>query len=94
MHTMMIRMTIDPHFMTEVTRHFTDDVAPWARSRPGFVSGQWLVHEGQRSAAGVVVFDSCDAADTAAEQARGAGQSPDSPWSIVDVMVLEQIAVA
>jgi hypothetical protein len=94
MHTMMVRMTIDPHFMSEVTRHFADDVAPWASTRPGFVSGQWLVHEGESAAAGIVVFDSCAAADAAAEQARGSAPSAGSPWSIDDVMVLEQIVVA
>jgi hypothetical protein len=94
MHTMIVRMTIDPHFMSAVTRHFTDDVAPWASTRQGFVNGQWLVHEGESAAAGIIVFESCAAADAAAEQVRGAGPSQGLPWSIVDVMVLEQIVVA
>jgi Antibiotic biosynthesis monooxygenase. len=42
MHTMVVRMSIDPERADEAARHLREDVVAWARQQPGFVNGQWL----------------------------------------------------
>jgi len=42
MHTIVVRMSIDPDRADEATRHLREDVVAWARQQPGFVNGQWL----------------------------------------------------
>ena len=70
MHTMVVRMSVDPARNKEVREHITEEVVHWARRQPGFVSGQWLCVPGDNLAMGVVVFDSAQAANTAANDPR------------------------
>src|SRR5436190_12378870 len=42
MHTMVVRMSIDPERADEAARQLREDVVAWARQQPGFVNGQWL----------------------------------------------------
>ena len=73
MHTMVVRMSIDPERADEAARHLREDVVAWARQQPGFVNGQWLRSPDGSEGIGVVVFASPDAAVSAA---RGPRSSP------------------
>ena len=97
MHTMVVRMSIDPGRGQEVREHFEKDVVPWAKRQPGFVSGQWLTLPEGDKAMGVVVFESADAANTAANDPRDYAQKQRDEaraWNIDDVTVYEQVGQA
>ena len=86
MHTMVVRMSIDPARADEAARHLREDVVAWARQQPGFVNGQWLRSPDGSEGIGVVVFASPDAAASAARGPRsypattaGPGTSRTSP---------------
>ena len=88
MHTMMVRMSIDPVRADEAARHLREDVVAWARQQPGFVNGQWLRSPDGSEGIGVVVFASPDAAASAARGPRsypgttaGRGTSRTSPFT-------------
>ena len=70
MHTMVVRMSIDPERADEAARHLREDVVAWARQQPGFVNGQWLRSPDGSEGIGVVVFASPDAAASAARGPR------------------------
>jgi hypothetical protein len=92
MHTVVVRMSTDPGRRTDVIRHLRDDVVPWARSRPGFVSAQWLLSADGTEGRGVIVFDSAEAAERAAEAPRTYIRDEGRPWNIEGVEVYEQVA--
>jgi hypothetical protein len=92
MHTLVVQMSTDPSRAEEVARHLRDDVAGWAQGQPGFVTGQWLGSPDGRTAIGVVVFDSEDAAISAAQGPRSYGRDDDRAWNIEGVTVYEQLA--
>ena len=94
MHTLVVQMSTDPSRADEIARHFRDDVAPWARRQPGFVTGQWLRSPDRRAGIGVVVFASEDAAAAAAQGPRGYPRDERRAWNIMDVTVYEQLASA
>ena len=94
MHTMVVRMSVDPARAGEVARHLREDVAGWARQQPGFVSGQWLCRDGATEALGVVVFASRADADRAAQGPRGYRRDGARAWNIEDVILYEQAASA
>jgi hypothetical protein len=66
MHTIVVRMSLDPARTDLVARHLREDIVSWARQQPGFVAGQWLIGPGQDQGMGVVVFATEDAATAAA----------------------------
>ncbi len=97
MHTMIVTMSVDPARVSDVLRHFEDDVLPWAKAQQGFVSGQWLCAPGDARAMGVIVFESAAAAETAAQGPRsyGANERDETrAWNIEDVSIFEQVAHA
>ena len=94
MHTMLVRMSTDPGHREDVVAHLRDDIVPWARSRPGFVSGQWLLTADGTEGSGVVVFDSAEAAERAAEGPRTYARDDARAWNIESVAVYEQVAAA
>src|SRR5258708_16187761 len=61
MHTMVVRMSIDPARADEAARHLREDVVAWTRQQPGFVNGQWLRSPDGSEGIAVVVFASGDA---------------------------------
>jgi quinol monooxygenase YgiN len=85
MHTMVVRMSIDPERADEAARHLREDVVAWARQQPGFVNGQWL-----RSPDGSEGI-------AAASAARGPRSNPrdgSRAWNVEDVTVYEQLTSA
>jgi len=94
MHTMVVRMSVDPARTGEVARHLREDVTGWAKQQPGFVSGQWLARDGGTEALGVVVFASGADAARAAQGPLRYPQDAARAWNIEDVTVYEQLASA
>ena len=94
MHTMIVRMVLDPARLREVDRHFEQDVVPWANQQDGFVSGRWLRSADGTQGLGIVVFDSAQAAATAAAGPRAQRPDHTRAWNIADVVVFEQVTQA
>jgi hypothetical protein len=94
MHTMVVQMSIDPSRADVVTRHLREDIVSWARQRPGFVSGQWLLGPGQNHGMGVVIFASEDAATAAAQGPRSFPRDEDRAWNVEGVTIYEQVTSA
>ena len=85
MHTMVVRMSIDPARADEAARHLREDVVVWARQQPGFVNGQWLRSPDGSEGIGVVVFASPDAAASAARGPRSHPRDDSRAWNVEDV---------
>ena len=94
MHTMVVRMSIDPERADEAARHLREDVVAWARHQPGFVNGQWLRSSDGSEGIGVVVFASPDAAASAARGPRSYPRDGSRAWNVKDVTVYEQLTSA
>lgn len=92
MHTVVVWLSADPARRTEVVRHLREDVLPWARSRPGFVSGQWLLSADGHRGGGVMVFESAEAAEQAVQGPRGSPRDDARAWNIDHVEIYEQVA--
>jgi len=92
MNTMIVTMALDPARTDDVDRHFRDDVAAWARTRPGFVDGHFLRSEDGKRGIGVVTFASAQEAAAAAAGPRSAPPGP--AWSIESVELFEQVEQA
>ena len=70
MHAVVVNVTInDPDGATAALR---DQVVPQVKGAPGFVAGYWIGLDGGRGTS-VVVFESEDAARSAAAQAQSPG---------------------
>ncbi len=89
MHTMIVNMTLDPAREDEVARHLRDDVAGWAKTQPGFVSGRWLRSTDRSRGVGVVTFASAEAASAAAAGPRSTPPGP--AWAIDSVEIYEHV---
>lgn len=94
MHTMIVRMTLDPDRLPEVDRHFAQDVVPWASRQDGFVGGRWLRSADGTQGLGIVVFDSARSVAAAAEGPRGYLPDEARAWNVADVTLFEQVAQA
>jgi ribosomal protein L35AE/L33A len=90
MHAVIVRVNItDPESATQYLR---ETIVPRVSQAPGFVAGYWVRLEGTEGNS-VVVFESEDAARTAADQIRATvGDNPGA--SLDNVMVGEVVANA
>jgi hypothetical protein len=71
MHAVVIRVTVnDPEPATSALR---EQVVPRVKQLPGFVAGYWIRLEGDQGRA-IIVFESEDAAKSAAEQVDAPGE--------------------
>ncbi len=94
MHTMVVRMSIDPARADEAASHLREDVVVWARRQPGFVNGQWLRSPDGSEGIGVIVFASGDAAASAARGPRSYPRDDGRAWNVENVTVYEQLTSA
>ena len=94
MHTMVVRMSIDPARAEEAARHLREDVVGWARQQPGFVNGQWLRSPDGTEGIGVVVFASGNAAASAARGPRSYSRDASRARNVESVTVYEQLTSA
>jgi hypothetical protein len=68
MHAVMVRVTInDPE---QATRALREEVVPRVRQAPGLVAGYWVRIEEDQGRS-IIVFESEEAANAAADQVRG-----------------------
>jgi hypothetical protein len=91
MHAVMVRVNItDPE---PATQYLRETIVPRVSQAPGFVAGYWVRLEGGDEGNSVVVFESEDAARTAADQIRATvGENPGV--NLDKVMVGEVVANA
>jgi hypothetical protein len=94
MNIMVVSMKVDDARSEEVDQHLRDDVAPWAKRQPGFVSGQWLRLAGGDQAMGLVVFESEEQANAAARGPRSQPSVDGRAWNTEGVDVFEVVAQA
>ena len=94
MYTVVVRMSSDPSRRDEVARHLREDVVTWARSQPGFVSGQWHMAPDGEAGGGVMVFGSADTAEKAASAPRDYPRDAERAWNVEQVDVYEQLVTA
>ena len=94
MNTMVVTMRLDASRSEEVDRHLREDVVSWAKSQPGFVSGQWIRLSGGDQGMGVVVFESEEQANDAARGPRSQPWVEGRPWNTESVAVFELVARA
>lgn len=89
MHAVVTRVTIsDPEPATQALR---EEVVPGVSQAPGFIAGYWTRKEGEDKGLSMVVFESEDAANAAAERVRS--MAPDTV-TVDDVEVREVVASA
>lgn len=89
MHAVVVNVTRhDPEKSEEAVRN---DVAPRVSKMPGFIAGYWTA--AGSSGLSMVVFESEEAANAAAEMVRGGGIAPDSV-TVDTVEVREVVASA
>lgn len=86
---MLVTMKLDPSRSEEVDRHLREDVVPFATRQAGFVSGQWLRRADSQQGLGVVVFDSQEQANAAADGPRSQPPVQERAWNIESVAVFE-----
>lgn len=94
MNTMVVTMKLDAGRSEEVDRHLREDVASWAKRQAGFISGQWLRLPGGDQALGIVVFESAEQADAAAQGPRSQPSVEGRAWNTESVAVYELIVQA
>jgi ribosomal protein L35AE/L33A len=67
MYALLTRVTIDD--ADQATKRLREDVVPRVRQAPGLVAGYWVRLDGNQGRS-IVVFESQEAAQAAAEQVR------------------------
>jgi heme-degrading monooxygenase HmoA len=91
MHAVIVRVTVKD--AEPATQYLRETIVPRVSQAPGFVAGYWVRLEGGDEGNSVVVFESEDAARTAAEQIRATTE--ENPGVALDkVMVGEVVANA
>jgi hypothetical protein len=93
-HTLVVRMSLDPLRRDDTIRHLQRDVAVWAAGRPGFLSGQWLCSPDSTQALGIVTFQTKTDADAAAQGPRANQPDNARAWNIDTVDIYDQVARA
>jgi len=91
-HIVLVRMSTDASRGEEVACHLREDALPRASSRPGLVSGGWLLPPDGERGAGVLVLDSREAAEQAADWPRGRPYDAAQAWNIDAVDTFEEVA--
>ena len=89
MHAVVVRVTVNDR--EAATQGLREDVVPAVSQAPGFVAGYWTRKEGSDKGLSMVVFESEDAANAAAERVRS--MAPDAV-TVEDVEVREVVASA
>jgi hypothetical protein len=89
MHAVVVRVTINDR--EAATQGLRDDVVPAVSQAPGFVAGYWTRKEGSDQGLSMVIVESEDAANAAAERVRS--MAPEAV-TVDDVEVREVVASA
>jgi hypothetical protein len=89
MHAVVVRVTINDR--EAATQGLRDEVVPAVSQAPGFVAGYWTRKEGSDQGLSMVIVESEDAANAAAERVRS--MAPEAV-TVDDVEVREVVASA
>jgi len=93
-HTLVVRMSLDPTRRADTVQHLQRDVVTWATRQPGFLSGQWLCSPDSTHALGVVTFQTKTDADAAALGPRANQRDDARAWNIDATEIYDQVARA
>ena len=94
MHGVIVQVKIDQNREDEARKVLQDVVVPSAKALTGFVSGNWLRElQGDRGIS-VLLFESAEAAQAAAEQIRSQGPPPGVPVTMETVDAYEVLLQA
>jgi hypothetical protein len=93
MHGFITRVNIDPARADEARELLQGFTIPTAKSQSGFVRGVWLRSDDGSNGCGVVVFDTQEHAQAAADLARQ-GPPPGSPVTMRSIEVFEVVGEA
>ena len=89
MHAVVVTVTIKDR--EGAMSHLHERVVPSVSQSPGFVAGYWVALGPEKGGKSILVFESEDAARSAADQVQ---PSPDDPVTIESVDVGEVVAHA
>ena len=89
MHAVVVAVTV--HDQEGAMNHLRETVVPTVSQSPGFVAGYWVALGSEKGGRSVLVFESEDAARSAADQVQPA---PEGGVTIDDVDVGEVVAHA
>ena len=91
MHTVVVRVSIGDTDIAERGLH--EKVVPGVSSAPGFVAGYWTRSDDGSNGLWILVFESADAARTAADRFRGGSILPETV-TVSRIEVREIVATA
>jgi Antibiotic biosynthesis monooxygenase len=93
MHAVVGQVKLDPSRDEEVRKALSETVVPTAKQMAGFVGGTWCRSLQDDRGISVLLFESEQAANAAAEQMRQ-GPPPGTPATFVSADVFEVVAQA
>lgn len=93
MHGFITTVDIDTARVEEANELLQAFTVPTAKSQPGFLRGVWLRSDDASSGRGIVLFDTQEHAQAAADFARQ-GPPPGSPVTMRSIEVFEVVAEA
>ena len=93
MYAVLGRVEIDSSRADEAVELLNNYTVPMVKQAPGFVSGTWARSEDGTYGQSLILFESEEAAKTAAERAA-AGPPPGAPVNFVSAEVFEVLAQA
>lgn len=94
MHGVIVQVRIDTTREDEARRMLHERVVPEATALPGFASGTWMRALEGDGGRGVLLFDTEDAARSAAEHIRTQGPPRGVPVTLASVDAYEVLAQA
>jgi hypothetical protein len=94
MHGVIVQVKIDQSREDEARKMLQDVVVPSAKQLAGFVSGHWLRALQGDQGISVLLFESAEAAQSAAEQIRTQGPPPGVPVTMETVDAYEVLLQA
>jgi hypothetical protein len=94
MHGIIVEVRVDVSREEEARRMLREMVVPRAKAHPGFAAGYWLRAVQGDMLRSIQVFESEDAAQSAAGRIRSEGPLPGAPVTLESVDVYEVLAQA
>ena len=91
MHAVFVKVDVSEPGRERALEHLRQNVVPQVKQAPGFHSGTWLAPDADDKGMGVVVFESEDAAEGAAERMRS-GELPGEIGVKVESVEIREVA--
>ena len=94
MYAALGQASIDATRLAEADKALEENLIPWVSSMDGFVSGTWTRSPDGTQGRSLILFDTEENAQAAAEAGRAQGPPPGAPISITSVDVFEVVGQA